>query len=131
MTRVVRWLGISALVLAVDRITKLYVTYTLDVGEYVPVLPVFARTDARGGIEIEILPPLADDPTVRDRRARTRILVEAYVRLLEARWSQTPAEVLIPSMRAYARLPTSNAEAVAGQLAGAPRPAEGGVWGAS
>ena len=41
MTRVVRWLGISALVLAVDRITKLYVTYTLDVGEYVPVLPVF------------------------------------------------------------------------------------------
>jgi hypothetical protein len=97
----------------------------------VPVLPVFARMDARGGIEIEILPPLADDPTVQDRRARARLLVEAYVRLLETRWSLAPAEVLIPSMRAYARLPTPDAEAVAGRLAGPPRPAEGGVWDAS
>jgi signal peptidase II len=36
-----RWLGIAALVVVLDRITKLYVSYTLDVGEYVPVLPVF------------------------------------------------------------------------------------------
>jgi len=36
-----KWLSIAALVVAVDRITKWYVTYTLDVGEYVPVLPVF------------------------------------------------------------------------------------------
>ena len=38
---VVKWLGIATVVLALDRITKAYVSAVLDVGEYVPVLPVF------------------------------------------------------------------------------------------
>jgi hypothetical protein len=75
----------------------------------VPVLPVFARMDARGRLDLEILPPLPDDPAARDRRARARRLVEAYVRLLEARWAETPAEILVRSLRAYTRLPTLDA----------------------
>lgn len=37
-----RWLGISALVVALDQLTKWYVTTTLALGERVEVLPIFS-----------------------------------------------------------------------------------------
>jgi hypothetical protein len=99
----------------------------------VPVLPVFAQMDARGRMDLEILPPLPDDPAARDRRARVRLLVEAYVRLLEARWAETPAEVLVSSMQAYTRLPAIDAGAamVAAPLAKTPRRLKGDACDAS
>lgn len=37
-----RWLSITALVIAADRLTKWYVAEVLALGEHVPVLPVFS-----------------------------------------------------------------------------------------
>jgi signal peptidase II len=37
----VRWLTVSALIVAVDRASKAFVAQALELGEYVPVLPVF------------------------------------------------------------------------------------------
>jgi hypothetical protein len=92
----------------------------------VPVLPVFARMDARGRMDLEILPPLPDDPAAGDRRTRIRLLVEAYVCLLETRWSERPAEVLVRSIRAYTLLPATDAGAmVADRVAAVPRRVEG------
>jgi signal peptidase II len=41
---VIRWLGVSALIVVCDRLTKLWVTRSLEVGEYVPMLPGFGWT---------------------------------------------------------------------------------------
>jgi hypothetical protein len=97
----------------------------------VPVLPVFAQMDARGRLNLEILPALPDDRAARDRRVRIRRLVEAYVRLLEARWTETPAEVLVRSMRAYTRLPAIDASAMDAEPVATPRRLKGHACDAS
>jgi signal peptidase II len=39
-----RWITISALIVLLDRVTKYWVRQTLDLGEYVPLLPFFGFT---------------------------------------------------------------------------------------
>jgi KDO2-lipid IV(A) lauroyltransferase len=107
--------GRSGLVLPFGGRTRRFATgfASLALLTGVPAIPVFATIEVDGRIRVEILAPLSPEPDDGRPEDRVASLVRSYARLLEARWSKAPGNVLLMQLRQYALLSRVSERAMA------------------
>jgi len=80
---------------------------------HVPAVPIFATIEVDGLIRVDIMAPLSPEAGQARGENPLTSLVRAYARLLEARWSEAPGNVLTMQLRQYAVLPRVSQKAIA------------------